>query len=275
MVQIIGAGYGRTGTMSTRAALDQLGYGPIYHMAEILNEPEPPLPVKLMTRIMKFDVTKMTSQPNAGGRHASMWTEAWHQKQAENDEQCKKILSEILDGYKSTLDWPACKFYKELHEMYPEALVLLSVRDSPQAFAKSVTSSVGPLENYAAGLFHRIPAIMTGIMRADWLEMIKTVVCEGEPVATRVDNKLVEEDYIRHVAAVEATVRPESLLVFNVKQGWAPLCERLNVAVPDGKFPRINDSKSMQNVLFSIKVLDTAIWVSIGFTIGLLSDLLK
>ena len=51
--------------------------------------------------------------------------------------------------------------------------------------------------------------------------------------------------YEDHVREVKQTVPPQQLLVFQVKQGWKPLCEFLGVPEPDIPFPRVNDTSTM------------------------------
>jgi len=92
-VKVIGAGFGRTGTMSLKVALETLGFGPCYHMMELLAYPE----------------------------HADVWEAARRGEAVKWDG--------ILGEYDAAVDWPACTFYEELMERYPEAKVLLSVRD--------------------------------------------------------------------------------------------------------------------------------------------------
>jgi hypothetical protein len=92
-VKVTGAGFGRTGTTSLKAALERLGFGPCYHMTEVFAHPE----------------------------HAEAWAAAGRGEPAD--------LEAVLEGYQATLDWPACSFYEELMRWHPEAKVLLSVRD--------------------------------------------------------------------------------------------------------------------------------------------------
>ena len=98
-MKVIGAGFGRTGTMSLKAALEQLGLGPCFHMIDLIRDPEP-LPYW---------------RPAAGERVD--WTEA-------------------LDGWESSVDWPGCTFWEEMAETWPDAPVLLSVRD-PEAWYRT------------------------------------------------------------------------------------------------------------------------------------------
>src|SRR5580765_8272638 len=104
-LDVIGAGLGRTGTLSLKLALEHLGFGPCYHMYEVYEHPE----------------------------HAEAWIAAvsggyvnWRQ---------------VLDGYHSTVDWPACTFWRELLAWSPEAKVVLSVRDIDAWYA-SFTNTV-------------------------------------------------------------------------------------------------------------------------------------
>lgn len=55
------------------------------------------------------------------------------------------------------------------------------------------------------------------------------------------DHAALKARFEAHNAAVRETVPADRLLVFEVKQGWAPLCEFLEVPVPEGVFPRTND----------------------------------
>ncbi len=93
-LQVIGAGFGRTGTMSLKAALETLGFGPCYHMAEVFASPDR---VDTWQRVM------------AGG--SIDW-------------------DAVFSGYGSTVDWPGCTWWRELSAHYPDAKVLLSVRSS-------------------------------------------------------------------------------------------------------------------------------------------------
>ncbi|HEX6866130.1 MAG TPA: sulfotransferase, partial [Caulobacteraceae bacterium] len=85
-LSVIGAGLGRTGTLSLKLALEQLGLGPCYHMAEVFKLPRAP----------------------------AQWIAA-----AEGHPDWEATF----EGYRSTVDWPSAEFYKELAEAYPDARV--------------------------------------------------------------------------------------------------------------------------------------------------------
>ena len=92
MLQVIGAGFGRTGTASTKAALETLLQRPCYHMFEALSHLD----------------------------HQPAWLAA-----AGGD---TAALRGVLDGYGATVDWPGCSLWQELQALYPDAKVLLTVR---------------------------------------------------------------------------------------------------------------------------------------------------
>jgi hypothetical protein len=106
-LQVIGAGLGRTGTMTLKNALEILGFGPCHHMYEVIQHPE----------------------------QAEFWERAARGEAVD--------WEEMFANYRSSCDWPSCAFYKELAERYPSAKVILTLRD-PQAWFKSVCNTILP-----------------------------------------------------------------------------------------------------------------------------------
>jgi hypothetical protein len=104
-LEVIGAGFGRTGTMSLKVALETLGFGPCYHMTEVFTHPE----------------------------HVELWRAATQGKPV--------AWEQIFDGYRATVDWPGCTFYAQLMQRYPDAKVILTVRD-PQKWYESVYNTI-------------------------------------------------------------------------------------------------------------------------------------
>lgn len=104
-IKIIGAGYGRTGTKSLQLALEELGYGKCYHMEELLRNP-------------------------AGVKH---WKDAFDKNGVDWDS--------LFAEYHSIVDFPGSMYYKELSEHYPDAKVILSVRDA-ESWYKSTLSTI-------------------------------------------------------------------------------------------------------------------------------------
>lgn len=104
-LKVIGAGFGRTGTLSLKLALDQLGFGPCYHMAELFSHPE----------------------------HAPLWLALAEGK--------TRDWSRALEGYHSVVDWPTTYFWREFAAAYPKAKVILTERDT-DAWFKSADRTI-------------------------------------------------------------------------------------------------------------------------------------
>jgi hypothetical protein len=218
-MKVIGAGLPRTGTLSQKVALEMLGFQPCYHMVNVL-----------------LDLDQ-----------APAWGAA-----VEGD---TSKLAEILDGFGATVDWPGSFFYKELIEIYPDAKVVLSTRDG-DAWAKSMRDTIWGLF-YDDTLIKHLSSARCHVDPSwrDYIEMMKGMwersgLLNGENTTAEWMASASE----RYTAEVTANVPAERLLVWSVGEGWEPLCEFLEVDVPDVPFPRLNDSKE-----FGGRIVDGAI----------------
>lgn len=106
-LDVIGAGFGRTGTLSLKRALEALGLGPCYHMIEVRGHEH----------------------------HRPVWAAAMRGEAVDWDA--------LFAGYRSAVDWPACNFWAPLAARYPQARVILSERD-PERWYESVRSTIYP-----------------------------------------------------------------------------------------------------------------------------------
>lgn len=200
-LKLIGAGFGRTGTLSLKKALEELGFGPCYHMVELFENEGANEQWEAISRGLPVD---------------------WNT---------------IFAGYQATVDWPACAFYKELMRVYPDAKVLLSVRD-PEKWYKSAASTI-----YATSSLHRDPDSLHA-------RMINAIIWQGTFEGRFEDKDYAIDVFLRHNEEVKRYVPPEKLLVYDVKQGWEPLCAFLDVEVPAGKpFPYLNDRESFLSMI--------------------------
>jgi hypothetical protein len=214
-LKVIGAGFGRTGTASLQAALEELGYSPCYHMHEVLFK-------------------------NPG--HAPLWEAAW-------DAVARGEYvdwEELLAGYQATVDWPGASFYRELMEAYPEAKVLLSVR-APEKWYKSTKNTIYTVEERSEMLDRNLQE-SSGSQIARGHQMIRKLVWEGTFGGSFEDRRYAIEVFERHNEEVKEHVPANRLLVYEVKEGWGPLCEFLQVEVPEDKpFPHLNDTNFFRN----------------------------
>ena len=194
-MRVIGAGFGRTGTMSMQAAFDTLGYR-CYHMREVAKDP----------------------------KHLKAWDDFIRGK-APMDWQT------LFRNYEATVDFPACVYYRELLEMFPDAKVVLNVRDADRWYDSFCTLR-GAMDGFR--VFRFIPKVRRFLGFTDTLiDQVFSGSFEREN-CVRVFND--------HNLAVQQHVPAERLLVFSVKDGWAPLCGFLGCEVPDGvPFPHLNE----------------------------------
>jgi hypothetical protein len=204
-LKVVGAGFGRTGTLSLKTALEKLGFGPCYHMMEVFPRPE----------------------------HVAMWHRLAFENQIDWDA--------LFAGFSAAVDWPAARWWREIAAHYPEAKVLLSVRD-PEAWYKSMIDTIyQPMKSPA-------PDDAPELLRLQ-NEMIRKAIL-GETFDNRFENKAhALEVFRRHTQEVRDAIAPARLLVFDVREGWAPLCRFLDVAVPDQPFPRLNDTATTQTMI--------------------------
>ncbi len=199
MLQVIGAGYGRTGTLSLKVALEQVGLGPCYHMAEVFSHPD----------------------------HIPLWT-AIAEGQPANWEA-------LFAGYHAAVDVPPSLFYEDLMRTYPQAPVILTGRD-PEEWYESASSTI-----FRVPQDRQMPPHMAGLE-----DMLRALMRRFAPGGLA-DKVQAIAAFERHNREVQERVPAERLLVMDVREGWAPLCRFLDVPVPDGPFPRLNDRQEFLN----------------------------
>lgn len=137
--------------------------------------------------------------------------------------------STIYAGYESAVDWPTACFFRELAEEYPAAKFVLTRRDA-QRWADSFGATIYKL----LAERHQAPEDVR-----DWLEMAHDVIVKtGFPMG--LDRDGLTAAFEAHNNAVIEAIPADRLLIFEVKQGWEPLCAFLGVPVPDEDFPRTN-----------------------------------
>lgn len=218
---VIGAGFGRTGTSSFKKALDILWYGPTYHMFEVLQK-----------------------------SHAKQWLKF------AQDPSDLMLLNSVLagSGYNSSCDFPSAVFWKEQLELYPNAKVILTVRDA-EKWHQSCMDTIfhfqydHPASNFGLKVIASLGLPIPG-MRSMTDAIIRNKTFHGD---------WSKENVIRcfnaHNQHVIDVCPKEKLLVFEVSQGWEPLCQFLGVPVPKEPFPHVNDTKEFQKMVHALTFL--------------------
>ena len=162
---------------------------------------------------------------------------------------------QFLAGYKATVDWPGCSFYKELMEEYPDAKVLLSVRD-PDRWYESVSNTIYNVRRastaspFSAAMFSVVGVFVPHVKRG--ARMVNSLIWKGTFDGRFEDRRYAIEVFERHNEEVMRNVPEDRLLVYEVKEGWEPLCEFLEVEVPGDKpFPHLNDSGDFRRMILT------------------------
>ena len=212
-LKVIGAGFGRTGTTSLKAALELLGYEKCHHMTEVIQ----------------------------GDKELH-----WHKKL-----QGEAISwEEIFNGYQAAVDWPAAAWWKELTEYYPDARVILTVRDADRWY-DSITTTIYPLAHLMPQWLGWVSPRLRGFLK------IARII----PWKITFNGRIEDAEYAKqvfnaHNTTVQATIAPERLLIYEISQGWEPLCKFLNVPIPaDTPFPRANEGKQFKKAIGAMKLI--------------------
>ncbi len=144
-------------------------------------------------------------------------------------------MATLFAGYRSQVDWPGAHVWRDLATAYPDAKVLHSVRPE-DAWWKSFSGTIGTL---MAG-YKQAP--LPPHMRA-MMEAMDELIVRQTFGGTLTDRDAILASYRRRAAEVRAALPPNRLLVFDVGEGWAPLCAFLGVPVPSEPFPRLNSTE--------------------------------
>lgn len=204
-LKVVGAGFGRTGTLSLKNALEKIGFGPCYHMMEVFPRPD----------------------------HVAMW----HRLAFDG-----KIDWDLLfRDFHATVDWPSTRWWREIAAHFPDAKVVLSHRD-PEAWYKSMNDTIyQPMKHPASENAPELVRLQNQMVRKAIMEETFDNRFEDKAHAIAV--------FKRHNQEVRDTIDPKRLLVFDVREGWEPLCRFLELPIPSEPFPRLNDTASTQAMI--------------------------
>lgn len=216
--QVIVAGMSRTGTESIKRALEMLYGARVYHITEVLNRP----------------------------KHLELWSDlAFGRRQVDQFD-----WKQLLEGYIATTDLPCAFYFKELAEAFPDAKVVLTVRDESRWF-ESYSRLLAAIHRFRFLRF--LPPLNRFFPYGAKLSQLifgDHAFDQSGPI-----REMIIDAYRQHNERVRQSIAPDRLLEFNVQQGWQPLCEFLGFDVPQSNFPHLNSGVSGPSKIIAKAVL--------------------
>ncbi len=211
-LQVIGTGLGRTGTYSLKLALEHIGFGKCFHMLELFQKPE----------------------------------EIRHFKRAERGLGVN--WKSVFSSYRSVVDYPAARYYKQITDSFPDAKIIHSYRDPDEWYNSamqtifwvnrmplSMIAKFGMYFPFRKEIRRRLPVLMYN-RKLMHLEFGKDLFNRQEVISR----------YNMHTENVLKQFSDDRILLFNAKDGWEPLCRFLNVELPEVPFPHFNKRTEFQ-----------------------------
>ena len=193
-LKVIGANFGRTATMSLKQGLEILGFEKCYHMSEVVVHPE----------------------------HVELWLDAW---------RGKDIWKTLFAGYQATVDWPAATFWPQLMHVYPEAKIVLSIRDADKWF-ESARNTI--FQSMDSNLLAKDEVLRKRI------EMLKEIIVDGTFNGDLSNKDKCIKIYKNNIEKCRSEVPLDRLIEFDTFLGWKQLCKELDCKIPEKPYPHVN-----------------------------------
>ena len=218
-LKVVGVGFGRTGTSSLYAALNQLGF-PCYHMFEVMHN-------------------------KANKDHSHFWL-----KVARAEPGVRHDWEQVFARYTAAIDNPACVVWRELLQAYPDAKVILTLHPKgAETWFESTMDTIYLTENMWQ---FKVLEAVTPFGRV-FGEMSEKLIWQRGHKGTMANREQAIAYYHEHIETIRKEVPPDRLLVFRVSEGWGPLCRFLGVAEPSTPFPNVNDRAEFQKLKNGMK----------------------
>ena len=215
-LSVIGAGFGRTGTLSIKIALEYLGLGPCHHMVDVFANPE----------------------------QLPHWQAAADGQPVDWDE--------VFAGYAAAIGWPSTHYWRELANKYPNSRILLSVRPADHWW-KSFSNTIGTMLEIRSAVSNEYFRSATAMAHKIIAEQTFGSAMNDKTAALFALQKRIDE--------VKQAIPGERLLIFDVLDGWGPLCKFLSLPIPDSDFPCSNSKneflKTFSHISKSVEMKKT------------------
>ncbi|MCB0461256.1 MAG: sulfotransferase [Flavobacteriaceae bacterium] len=215
-IKIIGAGFPRTGTTTLKKALETLGYKDTYHFKDLIANPK-----KL--------------------KH---WKEL--------EENGNTNFEQLFDGFQATVDFPGYPYYKILMEKYPDAKVILTKRDVDKWYESTLKTvwKAGP-QTVLAKIVLLSKMIFNTSLRETFLciKFMRKTYLKKQFSNNFASKAHAKEVFFKHIENVKKHVPENKLLIYDVSEGWQPLCDFLGKPIPDETFPHLNKKENFHEMV--------------------------
>jgi len=199
-LKVIGAGFGRTGTLSLKRALEELRLGPCYHMIEVNAHPE----------------------------HDALWLALAKGESSD--------WRPMLKGYTSTVDWPTTSIWKALAAANPQARIILTLRDPEAWYASAAATIFARMLEFVS--MRASPDAVDPVRRRH-MDMINTLIVENTFGGSLAKEHAIAV-FNAHNEEVRHLVPRKQLLVYEPGEGWEPVCAFLDAPIPTTPYPKVN-----------------------------------
>lgn len=211
-MKLIGVGFGRSGTMSLKGALEQLGADPCFHMIDLIMGESKERDLAYWERI-------------ANGEDVD-----WH---------------EVFEPWDATVDWPACRYWRELADAFPDAPILLNYRDF-DGFYKSCENTILAVKK-AAQAGELTPDSSREPPSPKLFGIIEKLIWQGDFQGRFEDKEWVRQMYHDRIETIKREIPSDRLILWELgKDGWEPLADALGVPAPSEPFPHLHDTNEFR-----------------------------
>ncbi|MBG7610574.1 MAG: sulfotransferase family protein [Anaerolineae bacterium] len=160
----------------------------------------------------------------------------------------------LFKKYKAGVDYPFPTYYKKYLEKFPNTKVILTIRD-PEDWYESAKETIYPIQRV---LINWLPFGKLVGRTTIWYKLF--------------DGRFKDREFAigvfkKHIEEVKVIVPKEKLLIYNIKEGWGPLCEFLNVQIPRESFPHVNRRVSMKIMMVFSSIFMMIIFISVMYVI--------
>jgi Sulfotransferase domain len=215
-IKIIGAGFPRTGTTTLKQALELLGFQKTYHFKDLIAQPEK---LKYWQDLEKFGDTNFDL---------------------------------LFDEYQATVDFPGYPYYKILFEKYPNAKVILTKRDVDDWYESTYKTvwQAGP-QTFGAKLVLLSKMMVNARLRNTFMciKFMRKTYLNKQFSGNFISKAYAIEVFEQHINEVSYFIPKNQLLVYDVQEGWEPLCNFLEVDVPKEPFPHLNKKENFHQMV--------------------------